>query len=202
MAIVQQPHPDGKCCRKCGVFKAFGDYHRNTWLIGRIADVCKECVRQETQKRYAKQREANSIAKQERDALKEERKRALQEAKRATPKPFSRAGLSDQEKRDRRAMQARQWREKNETHYQQSNVAYNNNRRARKLAAVGSYTKAEWVALCAYYGGYCVCCKQKKPLTADHVVPLSKGGSNDIGNIQPLCKSCNSRKGTKAIDYR
>jgi 5-methylcytosine-specific restriction endonuclease McrA len=39
-------------------------------------------------------------------------------------------------------------------------------------------------------------------LTEDHVVPLSLGGSNDIDNIQPLCKSCNSSKRGRHIDYR
>lgn len=37
-------------------------------------------------------------------------------------------------------------------------------------------------------------------LTADRVIPLSRGGSNFIENIVPACGSCNSRKGTRTAD--
>jgi HNH endonuclease len=33
-------------------------------------------------------------------------------------------------------------------------------------------------------------------------VPLSRGGSDDIGNIQPLCGACNRKKFVSVIDYR
>jgi 5-methylcytosine-specific restriction endonuclease McrA len=48
-----------------------------------------------------------------------------------------------------------------------------------------------------------LCCgRPDVKLTQDHVVPLARGGSNLIDNIQPLCASCNSSKGTQTIDYR
>jgi 5-methylcytosine-specific restriction endonuclease McrA len=75
-------------------------------------------------------------------------------------------------------------------------------RRARGLQAPGRFTVQEWHGLCQAQGGRCLACGTSGPLTADHVIPLAKGGSNGIENIQPLCRSCNSRKGTKTIDYR
>ncbi|HLV98694.1 MAG TPA: HNH endonuclease [Ktedonobacterales bacterium] len=77
--------------------------------------------------------------------------------------------------------------------------------RARKRAAGEQFTRAEWQALCAWYEYTCLCCGKKAPdikLTTDHVVPVSKGGSNAIANIQPLCIDCNNHKGTKIIDHR
>lgn len=35
-------------------------------------------------------------------------------------------------------------------------------------------------------------------LTADHITPKVRGGSNEAGNAQVLCRSCNSRKHSSA----
>ena len=78
-------------------------------------------------------------------------------------------------------------------------------RRARLAKAEGDHTAAEWRDLKEQYGHHCLCCGHAEPdivLSADHVIPLSRGGSNAIDNIQPLCVSCNARKHTKSIDYR
>jgi len=76
------------------------------------------------------------------------------------------------------------------------------NRAARKIGNGGTYTAAEWRALCAWFGNVCLCCDAGGRLTVDHVVPLSRGGTNAIVNLQPLCLSCNMRKHAKPIDYR
>lgn len=77
-------------------------------------------------------------------------------------------------------------------------------RRALKLNAPGgSHTKAEWQALKSYYMDQCLCCGDVPDvLECDHVVPLAKGGSDDISNCQPLCRSCNATKNARTIDYR
>lgn len=75
-------------------------------------------------------------------------------------------------------------------------------RQAKLQANGGSYTDAEWQALCAQYNYLCLRCNMPRPLTADHVIPVEHGGSSDISNIQPLCRSCNSWKGTRTADYR
>src|SRR5690242_11498587 len=84
-------------------------------------------------------------------------------------------------------------------------AAANATARARKLGNQGRFTAREWKALCEHYGNRCLCCGRTPPeitLSVDHVVPLSRGGANTIDNLQPLCRSCNSHKRKKIIDYR
>lgn len=79
---------------------------------------------------------------------------------------------------------------------------YERIRKHRQRGNGGSYTNAEWNALCARYDNRCLCCGVKTKLTVDHVIPVIHGGSSSIDNIQPLCALCNSKKGTQTIDYR
>lgn len=84
-------------------------------------------------------------------------------------------------------------------------LAHWHRRRALKIGNGGSHTAAEWKAIKKSQGYTCLACGLKEPeikLTVDHVIPLDKGGSNDASNIQGLCKSCNSKKHTRVIDYR
>jgi 5-methylcytosine-specific restriction protein A len=43
----------------------------------------------------------------------------------------------------------------------------------------------------------CRSCGASADLSIDHVLPISKGGTNDLTNLQTLCRPCNVRKGAK-----
>ena len=46
---------------------------------------------------------------------------------------------------------------------------------------------------------YCGVALQWESSTVDHVVPISKGGTNDLQNLVLACKPCNTRKGNKLL---
>jgi 5-methylcytosine-specific restriction endonuclease McrA len=76
-------------------------------------------------------------------------------------------------------------------------------RRMRLANVVGTHTQLQWEELKRMHAYLCHACGDSEPqikLTEDHIIPITKGGTHDIANIQPLCNSCNSRKGTKLID--
>lgn len=75
-------------------------------------------------------------------------------------------------------------------------AAANARRRARKRNAAGCYTADDIQAIGELQKWKCVACRLniKTRYHIDHVIPLSKGGSNLPDNIQLLCPKCNCEK--------
>jgi 5-methylcytosine-specific restriction endonuclease McrA len=77
-------------------------------------------------------------------------------------------------------------------------------RDAMKKGATGRHTRQQWNEIKAIFDYQCASCGRYEPeirLTEDHIIPLSKGGNDSIENIQPLCRSCNTKKFTKTTEF-
>jgi 5-methylcytosine-specific restriction endonuclease McrA len=49
----------------------------------------------------------------------------------------------------------------------------------------------------------CGCEVTQRTYTMDHVIPVSRGGLHEWGNLRCACRRCNSRKGAKTLEeYR
>lgn len=65
-------------------------------------------------------------------------------------------------------------------------------------------TRADWASryikpevrkrVIASTNGRCALCGDTEHLEVDHIIPISKGGTGDEANLQPLCRRCNRRK--------
>ena len=76
---------------------------------------------------------------------------------------------------------------------------------SRRRAVKGSFTIEEWNKLKTRFGNKCLGCGRSESevkLEVDHIVPISKGGTSFIDNLQPLCKACNTHKAYHIKDMR
>ncbi len=67
----------------------------------------------------------------------------------------------------------------------------------RQLLAGGEIKVATRRMVYERDGYQCVYCQCPDDLTIDHILAISKGGTNDPSNLQTLCRACNSRKGDR-----
>ena len=77
---------------------------------------------------------------------------------------------------------------------------------ARRTAAQGTHTKSQWLQNLSNFVACPTCLRSWSAIpprpdkrykfvwTKDHILPLNKGGTDDIANIQPLCYQCNFGK--------
>lgn len=116
------------------------------------------------------------------------------------------AKASERRKKNRENLRAesREWRKNNPEYF----VKYrkDNRNKAREYCHRRRVRKAlngEFVVLDKeierIYSSRCVACDSDQSVSIDHVIPIARGGRHSIGNLQPLCASCNSSKGIKLM---
>ena len=180
--------PPKQCC-KCKVQKPATEYHRSRSSRDGLHCMCKDCNRENSRQQRLRNREHLC-----------ELQRAWTAKTAEARKPYKTQYYKEHREEIREQARARYAQEypNNPNKY----LARCHKRRAAINGNGGSYTNEEWVALCAKYGNICVWCDRKVKLTVDHIVPLAQGGSNDINNIQPLCRRCNAEKGNRIMNFR
>ena len=170
-------------------------------------------------------------------SLNRERILALRKARRIAPDlyPSRTRKLTDQERRTKWRLAQRRyrqrypdrqranwekrglrWREKNPEAYKRIRAHANLRRRARKAGAQCDESRLLVKYLAGLYGAPRMRCQwcgkftKKSARTADHVVPIARGGGDTVANIVMACRSCNCKKGAKSpaeygflhFDYR
>lgn len=205
-----------KICRMCGVEKPKTEFGKNSGGKDNLRSHCKPC-KSEKDRAYAKANADKIAAKNHAWAY------ANPEKKAAIAKAWREANRENITKKQRAAYEANPkkvaainlaWRESNTERYityaksyRKNNpemmAAYQRKRRAIKRKATGNHTAANIKEIFDKQSGLCANCRTslfksgKEKFHADHIEPLSKGGSNDKNNIQCLCPSCNLRKNAK-----
>lgn len=212
-----------KRCSTCGETKPLTEFHKNKKRPDGLSERCKACRRAhyykpeqwESKRAYDAERRvelADKISQQRKeryatDEVYREHKKVLTRSQKFKPgykarehaRYYRRA--ADPAYQKKKSAQLRE-RRHTDPEYRRKVAHYRRARQARIQLQGKPFTHAEWVVLCERYNHRCLCCGEAKPLTPDHIVPVSRNGSSDIENIQPLCIDCNKRKHARTIDYR
>ena len=189
-----------KVCCVCNINKPATEFRNAIRAPDGLSYICTECSAKKQSKKYwSDPKLARAIKNKKRIPQRKELARKAREHYANYPENHAKAMKKWREKNPLLAKQSTyNWRANNPSNV----LAMHQRRRARKKNAVGDFIGEQFTHICEYYGGICLVYGRKIKLTADHVKPLSKGGSNYISNIQPLCGSCNSKKGAKHQDHR
>lgn len=207
-----------KACKGCGVEKDLAEFYKHPQKADGHFNKCKLCIsarvrqnRRERLEQYAEYEKARANLPHRVEARRkyqEEHNEEISEYKNQwsaeNEEKVTASKLAYYERnRDEIIARSKKWGEDNPEKVRAAKADNRRKRRAAKHASPGSFTAEEFRVLCESYGNRCLACGDTEAvLEADHVVPLTRGGTDDIGNIQPLCGSCNRKKFVNIIDYR
>lgn len=79
---------------------------------------------------------------------------------------------------------------------ERARITSSNKRKIIKKLGLKKISYRDWIVSLRNHNYSCATCSvtNRKNLTLDHILPLSKGGNNEAANIQPLCYDCHMHK--------
>jgi 5-methylcytosine-specific restriction endonuclease McrA len=197
-------HPNGlKRCSKCGQFKDVSNFRKDRRLPDGLRTDCNICESSRKKQEYDINADIHRM-----------RKRQFYQEHKEERNSYNRKYYADNSnvlrdyQREYRNKHIESLKLQRRTRYIANPDIFKaraNIRRIRIERLDEHFTATQWKALCDFYNHTCLCCGRCEPelmLTPDHVIPIARGGSNSIRNIQPLCLACNKQKHAKTIDYR
>lgn len=183
----------GKLCGVCGQLRPLSEFHKRTTSPDGRAPWCKACVADYDRARYQANREAAV-----------ERAKRWTSANRSRRAEISRRWYANNKESAARAV--KRWNVENREQSRAIKLVGEQRRRARKLSAY----REEWTTTdILERAGWqcqvpkCICptgraidpgAKVRWRGTADHVVPLSRGGDDAPHNLRAAHQACNSSK--------
>jgi 5-methylcytosine-specific restriction endonuclease McrA len=207
-----------KACRGCGADKGLSEFYKCSEMADGHLNYCKSCVKARTREYYRRHHEQYAEYERSRANLphRVEARRRYQEEHKGQISRYKEQWSEDNSERvsaykrvyyeqnyEDVIARSKEWAENNAEKVRQFKANNSRKRRAAKHASPGNFTVQEFEELCERYGNRCLCCGVAGVvLEADHVVPLTRGGSDYIDNIQPSCGTCNRSKSVKVVDYR
>lgn len=192
---------DERTCTKCHQAKpATTDYfHRSG---EGLQSTCKECKRAWSRRKYERDREQIIARTAAYAAANPEKRRAMSAAYLARPEVRERLEVSSKAWREspvgtEKRRQA-QLRFRATPHGQYACAISGHNARAREHGVLSDFTAHDWLVILENFNGECAYCGTSEGrITADHVVAMSRGGSNTAKNVVPACGPCNSGKSNR-----
>lgn len=167
--------PVRQVCVKCGAPKVMSEFNlRGDGLPQRI---CRECQKAASKLYYYSNPEKRFAYREKHRII------ARASYARATP-----------ERKERIKQRRERWLQESPEVMHALRVQ----RRALELFAPGFCSAEQLKARFEFYGDRCAYCGAPAE-SADHVIALSRGGSNWPANIRPCCTPCNSSKRNKTL---
>lgn len=183
-----------KRCTKCGEEKAEGEFYKDKSKRDGLMTKCKVCY-----KAYAEaHREERRKYHQRRYHENREERRRKGKAYYAANREKYAARHREYYRTHREQVRATQDKYRHTKRGRETVRILREQHRARQLGVAGELTRGQWEILrlafrsCPYCGlkfG-----RGRRQRTLDHVIPFSRGGTHELGNVLPVCSRCNYSK--------